>query len=228
MLNHGICGSGIQSRQKTPNKLRCAKMGQGQGGDTFSQRVSQRAGVNHKEMIQFQVFDVLRGEQLLGYRGRHEIVHRDDLVTAFRDAAVQLGPWRLPLMVQDYIGALNVVLAGPFLAIGGVNVVALRWLSLLTAALTLTVTWRIAWRLGGPLAASATALLLAVNPAFIFWSRQGVFVTNLTALIFMASLLTGLRWWELRRPRDLAMLALAFLLLQPYFIRGLMAGAIKE
>ena len=124
-------------------------------------------------------------------------------VTAFRDATIQIGPLRLPLMVQDYIGALNVALAALFLAIGGVNVVALRWLSLLTGALTLVVTWRVAWRLGGPLAASATALLLAVNPAFIFWSRQGVFVTNLTALIFMASLLTGLRWWELRRPRDL-------------------------
>jgi len=124
-------------------------------------------------------------------------------VTAFRDATIQIGPLRLPLMVQDYIGALNVALAAPFLVIGGINVVALRWLSLLTGALTLAVTWRVAWRLGGPLAASATALLLAVNPAFIFWSRQGVFVTNLTALIFMASLLTGLRWWELRRPRDL-------------------------
>jgi len=124
-------------------------------------------------------------------------------VTAFRDATVQVGPLRLPLMVQDYIGALNVVLAVPFLAIGGVNVVALRWLSLLTGALIVVVTWRVAWRLGGPLAASATALLLAVNPAFIFWSRQGVFVTNLTALIFMATLLTGIRWWELRRPRDL-------------------------
>ena len=58
-------------------------------------------------------------------------------VTAFRDATVQIGPLRLPLMVQDYIGALNVALAAPFLGIGGVNVVALRWLSLLTGALTL-------------------------------------------------------------------------------------------
>jgi hypothetical protein len=129
-------------------------------------------------------------------------------VTAFRDAAVQVGSLRFPLMVQDYIGSLNVVLAAPFLAIGGINVVALRWLSLLTGALTLVVTWRVAWRLGGPLAASATALLLAVNPAFIFWSRQGVFVTNLTALIFMSALLTSLRWWELRRPRDLWLTAL--------------------
>jgi hypothetical protein len=124
-------------------------------------------------------------------------------VTAFRDATAQLGPWRLPLMVQDYIGGLNVLLAAPFLALGGVNVIALRWLPLVIAGLTLLLTARIAWRLGGPIAAGVTALLLAVNPSFIFWSRQGIFVTNLTALIFMASLLTGLRWWTERKPRDL-------------------------
>jgi hypothetical protein len=128
-------------------------------------------------------------------------------VTAFRDATVQVGPWRLPLMVQDYIGALNVVLATPFLALGGVNTVALRWLPLLTAALTLVITWRVALRLGGVAAASVAVLLLAVNPSFIFWSRQGIFVTNLTALIFMASLLAGLRWWSGRRPRDLWLMA---------------------
>ena len=124
-------------------------------------------------------------------------------LTAFRDAAVQVGPWRLPLMVQDYIGALNVALATPFLTIGGINTVALRWLSLLTGALTLFCAWRVAKRLGGPVAATATATLLAVNPSFIFWSRQGIFVTNLTALLFTASLLTGLRWWTDRRPRAL-------------------------
>lgn len=128
-------------------------------------------------------------------------------VTAFRDAAVQVGPWRLPLMVQDYIGALNVLLATPFLVVGGVNVVALRWLPLVIAALTLLLAWRLAWRLGGPVAAGATAVLLALNPSFVFWSRQGVFVTNLTALIFMASLLSGLRWWRDRRLRDLGLTA---------------------
>ncbi len=124
-------------------------------------------------------------------------------VTAFRDATVRLGAWRLPLMVQDYIGSLNVLLAAPFLAVGGVNVVALRWLPLVIAGLTLLLTSRIAWRLGGPVAGGVTALLLAVNPSFVFWSRQGIFVTNLTALIFMASLLTGLRWWVERKPCDL-------------------------
>jgi hypothetical protein len=136
-------------------------------------------------------------------------------VTAFRDATVQIGPWRLPLMVQDYIGALNPLLAVPFLAIGGLNpadpsraVIALRWLPLLIGALTLWLTWRIARDLAGSLAATVTALLMAINPAMIFWSRQGIFVTNLTALFFMASLLAGLHWWRAGRARDLCLLAL--------------------
>ncbi|MGQ9767099.1 MAG: ArnT family glycosyltransferase [Anaerolineae bacterium] len=129
-------------------------------------------------------------------------------VTAFRDATVQIGPWRFPLMVQDYIGALNVALAIPFLAVGGINPVALRWLPLTIGALTLICTWHVARRLGGTAAAVASVMLLAVNPSFVFWSRQGIFVTNLTALLFMASLWTGLRWWQEGRPRDLWLTAL--------------------
>jgi hypothetical protein len=128
-------------------------------------------------------------------------------ITAFRDATVLLGGLHVPLMVQDYIGALNVLLAAPFLAVGGVNVAALRWLPLLTGACTLWLAWRLALRLGGPVAASATAILLAVNPTFIFWNRQGIFVTNLVAAIFLASLLAALRWWQERRPIFLWLLA---------------------
>jgi len=124
-------------------------------------------------------------------------------VTAFREATVGIGLWRLPLMVQDYIGALNVLLAIPFLAVGGLDVSALRWLPVCIGALTLVVTGRVAHRLGGPVAALVAVFLLAVNPTFIFWSRQGIFVTNLTVLVFMISLWTGLRWWQARRPADL-------------------------
>jgi 4-amino-4-deoxy-L-arabinose transferase-like glycosyltransferase len=121
-------------------------------------------------------------------------------VTAFRDATTGIGRWRIPLMVQDYIGNLNVLLAVPFLAIGGINTTALRALPIAIAALTLILAWSIARRLGGALAAAVTALLLAVNPSFVFWSRQGVFVTNITALLFMAALWTGILWWQTRRP----------------------------
>jgi hypothetical protein len=124
-------------------------------------------------------------------------------VTAFREATVGVGPWRLPLMVQDYIGSLNVLFALPFLAVGGLSVSALRWLPVCIGALTLVVTGRVAHRLGGPVAAVVALFLLAVNPTFIFWSRQGIFVTNLTVLVFVLSLWTGLRWWQMRRPADL-------------------------
>ncbi|MCX7670799.1 MAG: glycosyltransferase family 39 protein [Anaerolineae bacterium] len=124
-------------------------------------------------------------------------------ITAFRDATIGIGRWRLPLMVQDYIGALNVILALPFLALGGLNVPALRALPIALAALTLVITGKVAWRLGGPVAGLIAMALLAVNPTFVFWSRQGIFVTNLTALLFMASLWTAWRWWQTRRPADL-------------------------
>ncbi len=124
-------------------------------------------------------------------------------VTAFRDATVQVGSWRLPLMVQDYIGTLDALLAVPFLFFGGVNVVALRLLSVTIGAMTLVMTWRLAWSLGGSSAAAIAGLLLAINPTFVFWSRQGIFVTNLVALLFMASLLTALQWWRARRRSDL-------------------------
>lgn len=130
-------------------------------------------------------------------------------VTAFRDATVRIGSLRIPLMVQDYIGNLNVLLAVPFLAVGGINTVALRALPLVLAALTLFLTWKIAVRLGGPWAGAAAALLLAVNPSFVFWSRQGIFVTNITALFFVAALWFGLLWWESRRGRYLVLVALA-------------------
>lgn len=130
-------------------------------------------------------------------------------VTAFRGAIVPLGPWRVPLMVQDYIGSLNVLLALPFLAAGGFTPVALRALPLVLALITLVFAWMLAARLGGPLAAGVTVLLLAVNPSFVFWSRQGIFVTNITALLLMAALWFGLLWWQERRLRHL--IAAAFM-----------------
>ena len=124
-------------------------------------------------------------------------------VTAFRDAGLPLGSSLLPLMVQDYIGALNVYMAIPFLALFGVSVPALRLLPLLTASATLVLLYLLAKEAFGRRAAAMATLLLAVNPSFVFWSRQGIFVTNVTATLAVGSTLTALRWWRHRRPRDL-------------------------
>ncbi|HEY64352.1 MAG TPA: hypothetical protein G4O02_07240 [Caldilineae bacterium] len=130
-------------------------------------------------------------------------------VDLFRGAAIRLGRYAFPLMVQDYIGALNVYLAVPLLAAGGINVVALRLLPVLTAAATIVLTHRLAHRLGGTVAAWTAALLLAIDPSFVFWSRQGIFVTNMTALLAVAAI--TMTWRLARNGRRGEWIALGFL-----------------
>lgn len=122
-------------------------------------------------------------------------------VQAFRAAGVRVGPWFLPFMVQDYIGALNVYLATPLLALFGASTPVLRLLGVGCGLLTLLAVWalgrelarwaqpaRVGW------AGEIAALLLAVNPTFVFWSRQGIFVTNIVVTLAVLSVLLALRW----------------------------------
>ena len=86
-----------------------------------------------------------------------------------------------PLMVTDYIGALNIYLLLPFFALLGSKVFALRLMPIVFATLTFLLTYLLAQQLFNRRVAVITCLLLAVNPSLIFWSRQGVFVTSITA-----------------------------------------------
>ena len=58
------------------------------------------------------------------------------------------------------------------------------------------------------LAALFTLTLLVASPSFVFWSRQGIFVTNLTQPFCFCALWQGLRW--LRTGRERALLSSAF------------------
>ena len=51
------------------------------------------------------------------------------------------------------------------------------------------------------------ALLLAASPAFVFWSRQGIFVTNVVVTLAVATVWAGLRWLRTGRPRALYLMA---------------------
>jgi hypothetical protein len=128
-------------------------------------------------------------------------------VSAFRGASVHLFGRDLPLMVQDYIGALNVYLALPFLGLTGIGVPNLRLLSILTGLAALLGLERAlsAWvAMHRPeLPARSTPIsmagligvtLLAASPSFVFWSRQGIFVTNLTQPLVFLSIWQGLAW----------------------------------
>lgn len=147
-------------------------------------------------------------------------------ITAFRGVGVTVGERTFPLMVQDYIGALNVYLALPFLAVSGVGVPNLRILPILCGLLVLLLVERsvsewLAWRRSDTAAAGARTVapistagllavaLLAVSPSFVFWSRQGVFVTNLTQVFVFLSVWQVVRWLRTGRPNALIAASLA-------------------
>jgi hypothetical protein len=132
--------------------------------------------------------------------------------TPFRDVSLSLFGRRLPLMVQDYIGALNVYLALPVLALTGVGVPNLRIVAVLIGLAVLplvayTVSAWQNWTFGKPNRAAGrewrgqltwggvlAAWLLAASPSFVFWCRQGIFVTNLMQPLCLLAIWQGTRW----------------------------------
>lgn len=115
-------------------------------------------------------------------------------VVAFRGGALSLNGQNFPLMTQDYIGALNTYLALPFMALLGPTPLALRVMSILVGLLSLILAYLLAVQLTGSSEAGLSAmLLLAVEPTFVFWNRQGVFVTALTAALGLAATYCWLR-----------------------------------
>ena len=143
-------------------------------------------------------------------------------VTAFRASTLSIGTYQLPLMVQDYIGALNVYLALPVLWASGIGVPNLRLVAILTGLLTLLLLERAMaqWmaflkpenartgRLPLSLPGLIAVTLLAAAPSFVFWSRQGIFVTNLTQPLTFWCIGQALCW--LRTGQRQALLRSAF------------------
>jgi 4-amino-4-deoxy-L-arabinose transferase-like glycosyltransferase len=118
-------------------------------------------------------------------------------VVTFRNNGLILGGQTFPLMTQDYIGAINTYLAIPFIAILGATPAALRVMSILVGAITLWLAYVLSSQLTGNRGVGlATVLLLAVEPTFIFWNRQGIFVTAVTATIGLAATLCWLRQFQ--------------------------------
>ncbi|MBI2845984.1 MAG: glycosyltransferase family 39 protein [Chloroflexi bacterium] len=107
---------------------------------------------------------------------------------------------QLPLMIQNYIGAINTYLALPFFKILGISVFSLRLIGVVIGILTLVAAYRMAKILFDFRVASLTALLLAINPSFIFWSRQGTFVTSVLSLLTATSLFAFVLWYKTRKP----------------------------
>jgi hypothetical protein len=115
-------------------------------------------------------------------------------IRAFRDAGPSIGGRTFPLMVQDYIGAFNVYFVLPFFALLGPTPAALRVYTVVVGAITVALTFGFLASTLSPRGALIGASLLAVSPSFVFWQRQGAFVTSLTAAFAAAVLWAGAGW----------------------------------
>ncbi len=122
-------------------------------------------------------------------------------VTAYRGAGIRLAGHLFPIMSVDYIGSLNTYLVIPFFLVGGIGVPSMRMMPIVGGLLAIYFAYRLASEWAGPEAAAATALFLAVQPSFVFWTRQGIFVTSITTPILAAFAWCLWRWWQRGRRR---------------------------
>jgi 4-amino-4-deoxy-L-arabinose transferase-like glycosyltransferase len=129
-------------------------------------------------------------------------------VTTPPAGALHLWGRTVPLMVQSHIGAAQVYAALPFVFLGGPRVSSLRAMTVAAAALTLVAVYLFVAQLYGRLAALYSSLWLATCASFVFWSRQGVFVTSLAPCFAMCALAWGAYWWRAQRWWALALAGL--------------------
>ena len=98
--------------------------------------------------------------------------------------------------IYEYIATVNTYMAIPFFAIMGINVTALRTMPIAQSTTAMIFLYLLARELYNRRVAMVTVFMLAVSPSFVFWSRQGVFVTSVTIPLSMAAVWVWLRWWR--------------------------------
>jgi hypothetical protein len=94
-----------------------------------------------------------------------------------------------PVMLLDYMGSLGGYVTLPFMGVFGAGLVAARAQPLFFSVLTIVLVYALAARWFGLRVAGLAALLLAVQPSFVWFSRQGISVTSVMSVFAWASLL---------------------------------------
>ncbi len=111
-------------------------------------------------------------------------------------------------MVQNHIGAIQVYAALPFILIGGPTAASLRAMTVVVGVLTIVAVYWFVAQLHGHIAALYASLWLAVFGSFVFWSRQGVFVTSLAPCFAACALALGVHWHRTQRLWSIGLLGL--------------------
>jgi len=100
-----------------------------------------------------------------------------------------IGVGRFPVMLLDYMGSLGGYLTLPFMWLFGPGYVAARAQPIFFSCITIVLAWLLARRWFGYGVAGVAVLLLAVNPSFIWFSRQGISVTSVMTVFSIGALL---------------------------------------
>ena len=120
-------------------------------------------------------------------------------VTLIRGVGVHLFGRDFPVMIGDYWGVTSTYAVLPLFALFGFDVLPIRLFPILASAAAIVATYALGRRLFSGDVGALAALLLALSPSFIFWSRIGIYVISHIVLIALGVMLAYLSWRE--RPR---------------------------
>ena len=140
-----------------------------------------------------EALEILPAVQLLG--GQE--------VECYKDVCINILGLDLPVMIYEYIATVNTYMVIPFFALFGVNVPALRAMPIVQGAVAMVFLYLLARELYNRRVAVLSVLMVAVSPSYVFWGRQGVFVTSVTIPISLIGVWAALRWWRSGRSRYL-------------------------
>jgi hypothetical protein len=130
-------------------------------------------------------------------------------VSLQRDTGIHLFGRDFPVMIGDYWGVTSTYAVLPFFVLFGVDVFAIRIFPILACALAVAGSYQLGRRLFDPWVGAAMAVMLAVSPTFIFWSRVGIYVIAHIVAITLGIMLLYLSWRE--SPRWWKLLPIGFL-----------------
>jgi hypothetical protein len=124
--------------------------------------------------------------------------------------AITVGHHSLTVMTLEYLGALKSAAFLPVAALVDVSPASVRGFAIFFGALALLATWAFARRLfrSSAVAGISTALL-ALDPGFVFYTREDVGPTAIMLLLRGIAGWQLLRWWDTRQTRSLAVASFA-------------------
>jgi hypothetical protein len=138
-----------------------------------------------------EAFDVVPSMQILNGQP----------VQLARGVGIHLFGHAFPVMTGDYWGSVSTYAVLGLFWLLGVGVLPVRLWPILAGMLAVLLTYFVGRRLYGQWVGAGAAVLLAIFPSFIFWSRVGIYVISHIVAITLGIVLSFLRWRDTRQRR---------------------------